>query len=177
MRTHYGLEDDNLDKYHSAGDKFYTAWCRLAKDCYGENNRFNNYNFKGYQVGEEFSRFSRFKIWMEKQNHEGHVFDCMLLTTSKTVSPDSSCFISKALARVLYKRRRKKTTLPEDVFLKGETYQVRSVNVLGVQRYVGSYGTLKEATTTAKFYKSNLIAQLAELEIDPRVRARLREMS
>lgn len=74
---------------------YYQAWKSMLKRCYSKKHQDEYTTYKGCSVSEEWLTFTRFKIWMEKQDFEGmHLDKDLLFEGNKVYSANTCVFVS-----------------------------------------------------------------------------------
>lgn len=87
----------------------YLVWCAMLERCYGDSERYKSY--KGVEVDSEWHNYANFREWYERKSRscacfsERHLcLDKDLLSLEfgkKTYSPQTCCFIPKAINSLL----------------------------------------------------------------------------
>lgn len=156
---------------------YYTRWSSMIERCYSKAYQVKHPTYRDVNVCEEWLTFSNFKAWMEKQDWEGKHLDKDLLGDGKLYSPNNCAFI-----------------LPKTNYLLKENKSQRGAYLLGVvkpeksnkfraccgdpfgkdKNFIGDYPTEMEAHLAWKAKKHRYACMLSELEVDTRVKHKLK---
>lgn len=154
----------------------YQRWRSMLARCYCPIylNRFPTY--AGNTVCEEWLTFSNFKNWMETQDWVGKQLDKDLLGNGKLYSPDTCCFISRALNTFFTDRKLHRGSSKVGVCYHKTSgkYQATCSNPFtGKYEYLGLYATELEAHKIWKEKKHQHAVGYAAMETDPRIKQAL----
>ena len=150
----------------------YAVWMNMITRVYRGKQAYTNVS-----VCDDWLYFSRFKFWMQTQEWEGKQLDKDLLVEgNKIYSPDTCCFINgktnvfiinkeniNGFTGVVYDKTRN---------LKPYLAQIKDLNS-NKHLNLGRFSTPEEAHLAWKQKKHLFACQLAELEVDVRVKLAL----
>ncbi len=158
--------------------KFYQAWSGMLKRCYSEEYQAKRPTYKGCYVCSEWLIFSNFKRWMEAQDWQGKELDKDLIKRgNKVYSPESCCFISKALNLFLTESGLSRGAFMIGVYIdisSGKFKSSCSNQFSGKVEHLGYFDDESSAHIAWKKRKHELACQLADLQTDERVAEALR---
>jgi len=142
-----GVNDANYNVHGKEGRcPFYTKWYDMLKRCYSSRFHKQYPSYIGCSVCPEWHYFSKFRLWMENQKWEGLELDKdILVKGNKVYSPDTCCFIPKAINYLFGSGRKKKNNLPEGVNLTPSGKYIVGVMIRPDKTYIKTLPTIKEA--------------------------------
>lgn len=145
----------------------YKVWIGMLQRAYDEKLHKKYPSYRDVSVCEEWRNFQVFAEWMKKQPNaykEGFQLDKDLMVLgNKVYSPDACSFVPALVNSIVTDCHRSRGDLPV-----GVTYKARDrkfyaqMNIEGVMRHIGSYGTQDEAFLAYKTKRESRIRQLAE---------------
>lgn len=150
--------------------KFYSTWMNMLRRCYCKKHQSRFPTYKGCTVSKEWLLFSAFKSWMEKQEWEGNQLDKDLLVHNNKVYSENTCmFVSPEINSMLVDSASSRGDYPQGVcFMQGK-YQAYC-NSNGAKINLGTYNSPEEASHVYRTYKYNLIVDIANKQIDSKLR-------
>lgn len=103
-------------KSHYKACPYYQRWINMIKRCY--KTELEGASYADKYVSDEWVRFSKFKAWMETQNHEGLQLDKdILVPGNKEYGPNTCCFVPMYVNNCLIASNPdKKSDLPFGVY-------------------------------------------------------------
>jgi len=151
--------------------KYYSRWKGVLGRCYDPKYQAKYPAYKGCSVTKSWLTFSSFKKWMESQKWEGMDLDKdIIYPGNKIYSPETCCFVSPPLNKLLTDSRAKRGSYPLGVTFHKSSYQAR----LGIGskklKYLGSFNTPEEASKVYRKAKRLRILRIACCEPDIRVK-------
>ena len=157
---------------------FYRKWHSMLTRCYSEKYQERCPTYKGCSVAEEWLTFSKFRLWMVKQDWKGNDLDKdLLLEGNKKYGPKTCVFICRALNLLLTDRGNARGSLPLGTVKHGKKYraQVGKGGKDGKTIYLGLFTTPEEAHAAWKKAKAKIILNSLDLTNDIRVKEALRK--
>ncbi len=151
---------------------FYSKWSDMIKRCYSSLYQESKPTYVGCSVSDEWLTFSKFKSWMINQDWQGMDLDKDIIKPgNKIYSPDNCCFVSRQLNNLLNNHKSKRGDYPQGVSLDKRRGLFQSyMNVNGKKKHLGYYSTPDEASDVYIEFKSILIINEANKQIDYRVK-------
>ena len=156
----------------------YEIWSGMIKRCYSENTkvRSKTKSYRGVTVCKEWHNFQNFAEWCYKQegfsskDEKGksyHIDKDILVRGNKIYSPETCCFVPRAINNLLILKSRYRGELPIGVskcFSKrAKSFKyIGLVNINGVQKNVGRYDTPEDAFKAYKEAKESYVKEVAE---------------
>lgn len=143
----------------------------MLERCYSAALHIKRPSYLGCTVCSEWLKFSEFKLWMEKQDHEGNCLDKDLLVMgNKHYCPESCIFVSVSVNSFITDRTRSRGKYPIGAHLHSSGRFLSQISPLGHgSLYLGLYDTPEEASLVYKAKKLELAKILAESQIDRRI--------
>lgn len=159
---------------------YYDRWRGMLYRCYSTQFHKRQPSYANCTVEESWKTFSTFKLWMQSQDWVGKALDKDLLCWgNKHYGPEHCLFVSQQINSVLILRGNGRGKQPIGVIRTGgdkyEYYEARC-SFYGKQVRLGTYKTAAEAAEVYKAAKLKYIAELADSETDPKVKAALRAL-
>lgn len=156
---------------------YYDRWRGMLGRCYSRSFHKRQPSYLGCTVEESWKTFSNFKLWMQSQDWEGKALDKDLLCWgNKHYGPEYCLFVSQEVNSLLALRGNHRGAYPLGVIRTGgdkyEYYEAKC-SFYGKQTRLGTYKTPAEAAEVYKQAKLRHIAEVAQNEKDPRVKAAL----
>lgn len=152
--------------------KYYQIWTGMLERGYSRTYKDKHPAYEDVTVCKEWHSFSTFRGWMEEQDWEGRELDKDLLQPgNKLYSPETCCFVSKAVNKFLIYTKRS-DGLPRGVTWRevNRKYVSSCSNLSGVPTYLGIYASAQEAHLVWLKEKLRLAEILAEEQTDAKVR-------
>ena len=151
---------------------FYRKWHGMIERCYNIRNHKRYPTYARCTVTKEWLTFSNFKLWMEKQDWKGrHLDKDIIKPNNKVYSPDSCCFISQSLNKLLTNSLASRGDYPQGVNFSGIAKRfVSRCKVDGERTHLGYFDTAKEASKVYNKFKQNLIIVRANQQTDTRIK-------
>ena len=167
-----GIGDYNYTKDHRA----YSVWGGIMERCFCERHKSIFPAYLGVTVHEEWHNFQNFAEWC--YNQEGfssfdekgksyHIDKDILVRGNKIYSPETCCFVPRAINNLLILKSRYRGELPIGVskcFSKrAKSFKyIGLVNINGVQKNLGRYDTAEDAFKAYKKAKESYVKEVAE---------------
>lgn len=151
----------------------YKAWNHMLERCYSEKLKNNHPTYKDVTCCEEWLLFENFYEWLHSQenfnkwlNGDRWALDKdILVKGNKIYSPKTCCLVPPNINSLFTKRDRGE--LPIGVKKSWNRYEANCVNPFTNKReYIGRYDTVEAAFQAYRFYKENIIKQVAQIEYD-----------
>lgn len=178
-----GVNDADYDVNPTIGGKqlkcsFYSKWAGMLKRCYSEKYKSRNATYNGCYVCSDWLVFSKFKLWMEKQDWQGKELDKDIINKGNYLySPENCAFVSKLSNSFITDAGARRGSLMIGVYMHGSYYRASCRNPISNRReYLGLFKSEIEAHLTWKRRKHELACKLSENESDPRVANSLKVM-
>lgn len=175
-----GINDADYNVRFKSNNKwikcqFYRSWTSMLTRCYDYKYQQKQPTYKGCRVVEEWLTFSNFKTWMQIQDWKGKELDKDVVSPgNKIYSSDNCVFIDKSLNSLLNSHSAKKGIYPQGVcFHKATNKFSAQCNVEGKRKHLGLFNTPQKASKTYNKFKSNLVAEIAHKQTDPRIKSGL----
>lgn len=144
--------------------KFAATWRDMLERAYSKKFHVKYPSYIGTTVCNEWLTFSKFKLWMEKQDWKGKQLDKDLLGDGFTYSPEFCRFISSQANSIFsVGTRTESRELPVGVIIKGGRYCAYCRDS-GVLRHLGLYDTPLEAHRAWQLFKRYQIQRLIKVE-------------
>ena len=99
-----GINDADYNTNYPVRCKYYSKWTDMLMRCYSKHYQAKNPRYIGCTVCNDWLIFSNFKMWMETQDWIGKELDKDLLGDGRIYSPETCCFISRAVNAFLVQR-------------------------------------------------------------------------
>lgn len=148
--------------------KFYTQWKNMMARCYGKSTHKRQPTYIQCSVHPEWHSFTRFRLWMSKQDWEGkHLDKDILFEDNKIYGPDTCVFVSIEVNMFLCPNG-KERDLPRGVYRNGSSYRTQYTNKDGGQVSFGNFKCPDEARQVYLKLKSDLAVSLAAKQTDKR---------
>lgn len=161
-------------------DPLYNKWKKMIYRCkLPSNPMYKNYGAKGVDICLEWKYYSNFYQWAGNYDWEGKEIDKDLLGDGKLYSPDTCCFLPKALNTFLTgPTHGTRGKYPAGVYFYGKhspnkPYRVQCCDLTGKQTDLGSYSTVSAAYQAYVNQKTKLTLRYAEKQTDLRIRSGL----
>lgn len=155
---------------------YYIKWCSMLDRCYSKNSKKYNLSYLDCYVCSAWLTFSRFKLWMIKQDWQGMELDKdLLVQNNKVYSPETCLFLPKLVNNILARNRRVKNKR-----LLGANYNkinkrfYATCSINAKHNYIGCFVTELEAHEAYKEFKYKYIREMAERQPEPIKSALLR---
>lgn len=156
---------------------YYAVWVGILARCFSDALHARRPTYKGCTLEESWKTFSNFKAWMMGQNWQGRCIDKDLISwDNKHYGPETCVFIPAYLNNLLTLRSNHRGELPLGVSktrINNQGYFIASCSFYGKQKRLGYFKTVEEAAACYKEAKLKYITELAEKEIDPRIKQAL----
>lgn len=151
------------------GCPFYRKWVAMLKRCYSLRYVKDNPSYESVEVCKDWLTFSKFRAWMSAQRWEGNQLDKDILGDGRLYSPETCALVSHATNCTLIGEGTGVT------WCKSRRKYLAQCSVKGKNKVIGRYTTLQEASIAYKLFKAEVIVQLADEEVDIRVKSVLLE--
>ena len=151
--------------------QFYRKWTGMLERCYSTKLKAKYPTYIGVTVCEEWLTFSVFKAWMEKQKWEDLELDKDIISHgSKHYSPETCCFVPRALNNLLTNSAAARGDCPQGVTIYNATgkYQA-NCRYNGRLKYLGCFTTPEEAGLAYRTYKHAIVRKIASEQTNPRI--------
>lgn len=156
---------------------FYRTWKSMLQRCYDQKYLSWRATYRGCSVVEEWHLFSTFKEWMEKQDWKGKQLDKDLLVLGNNIyGPESCMFVSSKINNLLLDCRAARGECSVGVYKSDGKYRAM-VSRNSKRIHLGYYDTDREAYDAWRKAKSEIINEIAEDQIDLRLRVVLRTIA
>jgi hypothetical protein len=155
---------------------FFRRWRNMIERCYSEYFLNRRPTYRGCSVCEEWLTFSKFKVWMEKQDWEGKELDKdILVKENKVYSPETCCFVTKSTNNFMHENNSRRGDYAIGVSAYKNKLQASCKNpITGDGEHLGYFTDEMSAHLAWKKRKHELACQLADMQTDDRVAAVLR---
>ena len=98
------------------GTPVYTHWKSMLMRCYSEKFKANHPAYKECSVCEEWKRLSVFKEWFDKNYQDDYDLEKDIISKgNKVYSPQTCCFVPRALNILITTDRRRQSLYPVGV--------------------------------------------------------------
>ena len=156
----------------------YRVWANMLGRCYNKNTHKNRPNYSECTVAKEWTVFSSFKCWMERQDFKGkHLDKDLLFVGNKVYSPETCVFVSPLTNTFTEDRSNHRGNWPVGVTIdrRRNKFDSRCSNPFtGHVEHLGGFDCPNQAHIAWKKRKHELACQLADLQTDERVAQALR---
>lgn len=157
---------------------FYRRWRNLINRCYNPNSIKRNPTYSGCSVVPEWLYFTKFKMWMERQDWQGKELDKdIIFAGNKVYGPDSCAFIDRLTNTFTIDSGASRGAYMIGVHFADNVGKFRSScqnPFTKKQEALGCFLTEIEAHLTWKKRKHELACRLADMQTDARVANALR---
>lgn len=144
----------------------YLMWHNLLKRCYNSKVQERQPRYKGCSVCKEWLVFSNFKVWFENPKNgyrESYQLDKDILVKGNQIySPETCCFIPRAINCIFGYHQNKSFKLPYGVYLHNGKFRA-VLNHNGRNQYLGVFDTPEEAFNVYKQAKESYIKDIAKI--------------
>tara|TARA_R110000744_G_scaffold57010_4_gene120044 strand:- start:2 stop:589 length:588 start_codon:yes stop_codon:yes gene_type:complete len=147
---------------------FYRAWANMLRRCYSKAFHKARPTYAGCTVTSEWLIFSKFKLWMNKQEWQAKQLDKdILFQNNRVYGPLACVFVSAEINTLLNEYSNGRGINPRGVslFVNGR-YQAQC-GAYGKNRHIGYYGTQEEASEAYKKFKYKHISEVANQQSEP----------
>ncbi len=153
----------------------YRVWQSMLARCYSEKYHHRQPTYVGCTVVEIWHRFSNFKSWYNINYIEGYHLDKdILIPGNKLYSPETCCFVSRAVNSLLNSHSRVKGPWPQGVcYEKKSSRFMARISINGRRQYLGCYDNPEAAYADYANAKAQYIEQHANAETRPRIKEAL----
>lgn len=143
----------------------------MLKRCYSKTYQDHRPTYAGCSVAKEWLLFSVFRSWVQSQDYEGKALDKDLLVEgNKVYSPETCCFIDKALNNFLLSNLKTRGEYLLGVTKHGNKFKAQCSNPLTKSRgYLGLFSSEIEAHAAYMKEKRKIAEQLAAMQTDKRI--------
>ncbi|MGV6396927.1 hypothetical protein ACTUVN_002622 [Pseudomonas caspiana] len=125
---------------------YFSAWSDMIRRSSSEAFKRNNPAYADVSVCQEWITFSSFRTWMERQNWQGMDLDKDILSRgSKSYSPETCCFVSRATNRFMVHCPESRGLLLGVDWCEPNKKFRAQINVAGRKRSIGYYESSGEA--------------------------------
>ena len=146
-------------KYKSYSN-FRNVWVNMIRRCYDVKTQEKQPTYKDVTVCEEWYNFQNFAEWFEENYVEGFVLDKDIICKDcKIYSPETCLVVPKEINNIFVSGVNK--TYPKGVFKIGNRFGAQ-ININGVVKNLGCYGSIDEASNCFILAKNNHIKNTAE---------------
>lgn len=155
--------------------KEFETWNNILERCYSQILKENQPTYKDATCCEEWLNYENFYEWLHAQpnfdkwynNKRWAVDKDILRKGNKSYSPENCCLIPQNVNCLFLKRKVDRGDLPIGVRKVGELFEASCSNPFtGKGERLGRYKTIEEAFQVYKYYKENLIKQIAQIEFE-----------
>ena len=149
----------------------YQKWVNMITRCYSEKYQARQPAYIGTTIAAEWLTFSAFKAWMEKQDWEGNELDKDIIKPgNKLYSPETCCFVPKALNSLLNSNGATRGDYPQGVSFHNHTSKyIAHCSFKGKNNHLGLFCSPEEASLAYRKYKHALVRQIASEQVDPMI--------
>ena len=139
----------------------YKHWIAMMSRCYGKVKE-KETTYIDCKVCDEWLVYSNFEKWFNQHYVEGYALDKdILVKGNKVYSPDTCCFVPKAINNLLNKHAKDRGCLPIGITKSGRGFVAR-LNMVNTRRYLGFFKTSGEAFSVYKESKEAYIKDVAQ---------------
>jgi hypothetical protein len=159
---------------------FYVVWSNMLTRCYSKSYQEAHPSYQECSVCGDWLVFSKFRMWMEKQDYINKQLDKdILIRNNKIYSPINCCFVDKNLNLFLTENKSSVGDYPVGVDkranLKSRPYRSSIKNPFtGKRLELGCFNTPEEAHIVWKTKKHEYACIFAERESDLRIKEALK---
>ena len=133
----------------------YECWRQMLKRCYSEIYLSKNPTYRYTVVCPEWCFYANFKIWYDENHINNYELDKDLRGNGNLYSPDTCCFLPKALNVSLITKTKCRKHSYCDKY-------IAEHSVRGKLKHLGLYATQGEAYSVYKREKERYIKELAD---------------
>ena len=139
----------------------YKHWIAMMSRCYGKVKE-KETTYIGCKVCDEWLVYRNFEKWFNQHYVEGYALDKdILVKGNKVYSPDTCCFVPKAINNLSNKHAKDRGCLPIGITKSGRGFVAR-LNMVNTRRYLGFFKTSGEAFSVYKESKEAYIKDVAQ---------------
>jgi hypothetical protein len=175
-----GINDANYKTYGILNNKktrcpYYSAWVDMLTRCYSASFHKRSPTYIGCTVVSFWLTFSNFKLWMETQDWKNKQLDKdILVIGNKVYSPETCIFVQPELNGLLSIRANSRGEYKQGVWWDSSLNKFRAcISLSGKTKQLGCFNTEEAASNTYRAFKYNHIAEIANTQIDTRLRTAL----
>lgn len=149
----------------------YVKWTSMLSRCYSKAYRSKRPAYEHVTVCTDWLRFTAFEQWAKSQDWEGNELDKDLLSTEAlTYSPETACFMSLRLNRLITVRAGSNgVEFGVTRSAKDKKYTASHKDKFGNLVHLGRFSELKDARSRWFKYKLDLALAIAFEHKDPRI--------
>jgi len=154
---------------------FYTTWKSMLERCYSPKFHAKYSTYKGCTTVPEWLSFMSFRSWMIGHPWNGNELDKdIIFPGNKVYSPDTCCFVSRAVNSLLNDNGADRGRWPQGVNWDKNSQKFKSqIAINGQKKHLGRFTSQEDAHNAYCKAKSEYLAQHALAQSDPRIRSGL----
>lgn len=149
---------------------YYSVWYAMIKRCYDKKYHTKRPTYKICTINNEWSLFSKFREWMERQDWKGKHLDKDILTQGNKEYSSSNClFVTGAINNLLITNKKIRGNYPLGVSFNyhANKYSSSCYNGAGKKKHLGYFDSADDAYDAYKEFKYNLISAIANKQSNP----------
>lgn len=155
--------------------KEYDAWKQMLRRCYDQKLKEKYPTYKDVTCCKEWLLYENFYEWLHSQPNfnkwlngdRWEVDKDVLDKRNKIYSPENCYLVPHNVNTLFTKHDAGRGSLPVGITKNSKGFSVRCNNPLtGIREYLGTYKTIKESFGVYKYYKEDIIKQVAQKEYD-----------
>lgn len=146
-------------------NRSYDVWKNILERCYDESHRYKHLSYIDCIVCDEWLNYQNFAEWYDMNYYEVdgeimHVDKDILFKNNNLYSPDTCIFVPQRINSLFIKADASRGDLPVGVHMKNNKFIAQSNNYEKI--HLGVFDTIEEAFQAYKYYKEELIKEVAE---------------
>jgi hypothetical protein len=151
---------------------YHRTWHNIMTRCYSDAFHAKCPTYIDATVCDEWHLFTTFKEWMVNQDWEGnHLDKDVRVPGNKHYSPETCCFVSHAVNKLLTDCAAKRGKYPQGVTMDKRRGKYRAcINKHCKVKHIGYFHTISEAESTYRKAKSSHITEIALEQLNPLIR-------
>lgn len=166
----FGVNDIEMNTSKGTLADIRSTWNSMIDRCYNTKIQERQPTYIGCTVCEEWKHLSNFADWMLVQDYSGkHLDKDIIAPGNKVYSPETCCFVTKAINTLLTNSAAKRGKYPQGVVKENSSFRAE-VTKYGKKVRIGLFDTPEEASKAYRKAKSMHILNIAEDITDPRIR-------
>lgn len=152
---------------------FYRCWMSMLRRCNSEKYQKERPTYIGCNVCEEWLTFTNFRRWMIQQDWQGKQIDKdIILPRNKIYSPQTCCFVNRALNQLLTDSAAGRGDFPMGVSKRYKRFAA-VISINGKSKHLGIFDTPEAASSAYRNAKARHLVDTAIQQNDSRIAAGL----
>lgn len=151
----------------------YVTWQHIIQRCYHKENKYEFIPYKDCTVCDDWHNFQNFAEWFENNYYEIEnetmcIDKDILVKDNKLYSPETCLIVPNRINCLILRNKLFRNGLPIGVSYdkSRNKYKAQCKDINCKNKFLGRYDTIEEAFSAYKYYKENLIKEVADMYKD-----------